>query len=590
MDGEAQNTKRMMNMNIVRRTFLVVLLASLLSASSKSFDNKSRLGVKQAQQQPPPDIYSALARELLHRNVALKHLYTENKVKRAINTLSTAQSAWQTMDSATHSLKNAFQETSSLSNRFNRFVKKKSRNTKEAAKLAEYVALVERGLQACEILQAVTMSQRRQRQREVMLDLAGLREVETFTVTRNSLKGNSIRCKVSVLVATDKVIAEEHSMDEEEELILRQQPHRFAKDEVIVCITNINTADEEAEKSTRTNKPKMTKKHLQKDDILFCDEVRAVMSMMRLVSDEAIKTIPLPLPHPALSLNEKENEPPKVLEVQPTLFRLAVDVCDRLAPTLFNMSFEPVRTKNNDKITYFDNDRNETNLEDINGLRFRHLKIRFIGHSLGGAVASLSAMILDGLLDPSLVPSLVKNSTASYCMNGKIIGSIAGTNQTLPIVGGFNQRVKCMTFGAPPCVSRTVVPAYISSLICGDDIMTRLKVSSIKSFQSRVTDALEGGAGLKGLAWITAPSLLTKVAGKNVKKYKIRKQEVAGLHVPGRTFYIKSRKLKQGATLQRILRGNWQEEVLWNIHDVVITKKMVEHHTINAYIRTLNRC
>lgn len=75
-----------------------------------------------------------------------------------------------------------------------------------------------------------------------------------------------------------------------------------------------------------------------------------------------------------------------------------------------------------------------------------------------------------------------------------------------------------------------------------------------------------------------------------MKKYKGRKQEAAGLHVPGRAFYIKSRKLKQGATLQRILRGNWQEEVLWNIHDVVVTKKMVDHHTLNAYIRTLNRC
>jgi hypothetical protein len=76
-----------------------------------------------------------------------------------------------------------------------------------------------------------------------------------------------------------------------------------------------------------------------------------------------------------------------------------------------------------------------------------------------------------------------------------------------------------------------------------------------------------------------------------VKKYRGRKQaEVTGLHVPGRVFYIKSRKLKQGATFQRILRGNWQEEVLWNIHDIVISKKMIDHHTLSAYIRTLNRC
>lgn len=69
-----------------------------------------------------------------------------------------------------------------------------------------------------------------------------------------------------------------------------------------------------------------------------------------------------------------------------------------------------------------------------------------------------------------------------------------------------------------------------------------------------------------------------------------RKKDLLGLQLPGHVFYIKSRKLKQGATLQRVLRGNWQEEVLWNIHDIVVSKKMLDHHTLAAYIRTLNRC
>jgi hypothetical protein len=44
------------------------------------------------------------------------------------------------------------------------------------------------------------------------------------------------------------------------------------------------------------------------------------------------------------------------------------------------------------------------------------------------------------------------------------------------------------------CISRSVVPMYISSIISGDDLMSRLKVSAWKQFESRLTNALEAGA------------------------------------------------------------------------------------------------
>jgi hypothetical protein len=46
----------------------------------------------------------------------------------------------------------------------------------------------------------------------------------------------------------------------------------------------------------------------------------------------------------------------------------------------------------------------------------------------------------------------------------------------------------------------------------------------------------------------------------------------------------------QGVTLQRILRGNWQEDVLWQIHSILLSEKMVTHHSLQNYVRTLNRC
>lgn len=89
------------------------------------------------------------------------------------------------------------------------------------------------------------------------------------------------------------------------------------------------------------------------------------------------------------------------------------------------------------------------------------------------------------------------------------------------------------------------------------------------------------------------------------------------LLLPGRVFFVKARQLKQvsstaphlpyptllystlpystllmyqGATIQRVYRGNWQEDVLWRLRDILISKRMMEHHQLEAYIRALSRC
>ena len=46
----------------------------------------------------------------------------------------------------------------------------------------------------------------------------------------------------------------------------------------------------------------------------------------------------------------------------------------------------------------------------------------------------------------------------------------------------------------------------------------------------------------------------------------------------------------QGATIQRVMRGNWQEDMLWQLKEILLSKRMLEHHTLDSYIRTLNRC
>jgi len=84
---------------------------------------------------------------------------------------------------------------------------------------------------------------------------------------------------------------------------------------------------------------------------------------------------------------------------------------------------------------------------------------------------------------------------------------------------------------------------------------------------------------------------LSSIAGKSLSHYKgTASKDEHQLSVPGRVFFVKPRKLKAGATIQRVLRGNWQEDMLWQLHDILLSKRMLEHHSLDSYIRTLNRC
>jgi hypothetical protein len=66
--------------------------------------------------------------------------------------------------------------------------------------------------------------------------------------------------------------------------------------------------------------------------------------------------------------------------------------------------------------------------------------------------------------------------------------------------------------------------------------------------------------------------------------------DLSTLSVVGRVFYLKSRQHKEGATIQRVLRGNWKEDMLWLLHEILLSKKMFDHHSLKNYINTLARC
>lgn len=365
-------------------------------------------------------------------------------------------------------------------------------------------------MQAAEILQAI--SQQDNNTRSSYLQEAGLQEIG-----RVSLDSYKLHVTLSVLRP------------------IRSEDERFGEGELVIALVD----------GAR-------------------DTTTAVAQLLRLVAKEAPEAYPLLPAAEALDSDEEQ------VMLQPALVQLSTMALDQLQGILANCSQAgavPAEDISSTEISLSGEAGNTSTLTPIWPAR-----VRVLGHSAGGSVASYLAMLLDGTL-----PLSVFNTTTAPSLAGR-----------------FKGNVKCITLGALPCMSRSVVPSFITSIICGDDVVSRAQTDSMASLHRRVLQALKAGAGKKGMLGLLASGSMLKdvssMAGKSLTRYREARKVSTFLAVPGRAFFIKNRQLKEGATLQRVLRGNWQEDVLWKLHDIVISQKMLEHHTLAAYIRTLNRC
>jgi len=230
------------------------------------------------------------------------------------------------------------------------------------------------------------------------------------------------------------------------------------------------------------------------------------------------------------------------------------------------------------------------------------IRLRIIGRSVGGAVGALAAVLLDGAMvtGDASVEALRNTRETSSGQSGQHGVEVAFAAAVLlnsadmrQWVGSLRGRVQCIAIGPPPCISRSAVPRYVTSIVCGDDIVPRAHPESVRAFRVRVLAALKRGAGRGALGYLLGAGLLSDlstIAGHSFAQYRDRKASAGLLMLPGRVFFVKSRQLKQGATIQRVYRGNWQEDVLWRMKDILISKRMMEHHKLEAYIRALSRC
>ncbi|CAM9575157.1 unnamed protein product [Chrysoparadoxa australica] len=206
--------------------------------------------------------------------------------------------------------------------------------------------------------------------------------------------------------------------------------------------------------------------------------------------------------------------------------------------------------------------------------------VHCVGHSLGGAVAAVMAGTLEGTL------AVDSASGSSEEDEEEVEGDEGACSMTLP----SEVKVSCVTLGCPPCISRGINMPFVTSFVLGDDMVPRCSHTSLARLKQRLNPLIKSGGFLgRGLAMGT--TMLTDVAGVAVQGVK---QHGTGgaeeeLTVPGRVWFVKPRRLHGGATMVQVMRGNLREDMLWQLHEILLSKSMLQHHTLHNYITTLDR-
>ncbi|CAM9317741.1 unnamed protein product [Ectocarpus fasciculatus] len=261
------------------------------------------------------------------------------------------------------------------------------------------------------------------------------------------------------------------------------------------------------------------------------------------------------------------------------------------------------------------------------GGAFEGYGVHCAGHSFGGAVAACLAGLLDGAIDvePSREggggggvagASGRRNGAASRGENlrdrrstggggGRSRSSSSGEEESSeegggavrvdgaePWVGIRRDKVTCVTLGCPPCLSQNLRLPFVTSFVLGDDMVPRTSHESLRRLKHRLLQVMPKGKGLLSQGMAFSTSLFTDVAGvamQGVRQATTLGEDDARLTVPGRVWFAKPRRLKNGATLKRVMQGNLKEDMLWQLHDIMLTKSMLSHHRLDKYIKILDR-
>jgi len=209
----------------------------------------------------------------------------------------------------------------------------------------------------------------------------------------------------------------------------------------------------------------------------------------------------------------------------------------------------------------------------------------FVGQSLGGGVASLAAVILDGSLP---MPQVRKQQRKNKSDADRVDGNIT----TLNLDGWGRGRSSATVLGSPPSLSANVKAAFIKSIIYGDDVICRTTQKSLERLCQRTRRFMKGSLLGRNLDWMTDAASLTIT---NVK-YHARGSdgEETRLVVPGQAFLIRPRRLRGVCSMHEVGcskggREALRSAILWQLNDILLSESCWKHHQLKAYIEGLDK-
>lgn len=133
-------------------------------------------------------------------------------------------------------------------------------------------------------------------------------------------------------------------------------------------------------------------------------------------------------------------------------------------------------------------------------VNYTEAAFHFCGQSLGGGIASLAAVILDGSLP---MPQEKKRKRK------QVLNNLAYNNTNSTIDGLGQGRSSASVLGIPPCLSANVKAAFVKSIIYGDDVICRTTQVSLKRLFQRVRRMLKGGLVGRHVGWMADAASLT---------------------------------------------------------------------------------
>lgn len=201
--------------------------------------------------------------------------------------------------------------------------------------------------------------------------------------------------------------------------------------------------------------------------------------------------------------------------------------------------------------------------------------IHFVGYSLAGGVAAISACIMEGTLPYPLHKASDKKEQQHIALSYTGYGSA---------------RTSALCLGPPPCVSSNSHSDFITSVVHGDDMVCRTTHRTITHLCDRVRRTIKGGILSRSVGWMGEAFSLTMSGLKGDNN----DTNEAVLVVPGKVYLVRPRRIGGGSSSIHEIGGRGSREsiraaLLWQLNDVLVSKSLWAHHRLEAYIHSLDK-